>query len=58
MFPLYPEIKPYKRHRLKVDELHELYLDESGDVDGIPVLFVHDGPGSGCAFDSRRFFDP
>lgn len=58
MLPLYPEIKPYIRHRLKVDRLHELYLDESGDVDGIPVLFVHDGPGSGCAFDSRRFFDP
>jgi proline iminopeptidase len=58
MFPLYPEIKPYNRHRLKVDELHELYLDESGNVDGIPVLYVHGGPGSGCELHSRCFFDP
>jgi len=58
MYPLYPDIKPYARHRLPVDDLHELYLDESGDPNGIPVLFVHGGPGSGCEFDSRGFFDP
>lgn len=58
MYSLYPEIKPFARHRLSVDDLHELYLDESGDKNGIPVLFVHGGPGSGCEFDSRCFFDP
>ncbi len=58
MHPLYPEIKPYARHALKVDEIHELYIDESGSVDGIPVLFVHGGPGSGCEFNSRCFFNP
>lgn len=58
MFLLYPELKPYARHRLRVDEDHELYLDESGTRDGIPVLFVHSGPGSGCEFDSRCFFNP
>jgi proline iminopeptidase len=58
VFPLYPEIKPYSRHRLAVDHLHELYVDESGTLDGIPVVFVHDGPGSGCEFDSRCFFSP
>ncbi|MFP6806251.1 MAG: prolyl aminopeptidase [Pseudomonadales bacterium] len=58
MLPLYPEIKPYARHRLQVDDIHELYIDESGSVDGIPVLFVHAGPGSGCEFDSRCFFNP
>jgi len=58
MLPLYPEIKPYARHQLKVDDTHEIYLDESGNVDGIPVLFVHSGPGSGCEFDSRSFFSP
>ncbi len=58
MLPLYPEIKPYARHKLKVDDLHEVYVDESGSVDGIPVLFVHSGPGSGCEFDSRCFFNP
>lgn len=58
MFPLYPEIKPYERHRLKVDDIHELYVDESGTPEGIPVLFVHGGPGSGCEFNSRCFFNP
>ena len=40
MLPLYPEIKPYARHQLDVDELHQLYIDESGTVDGIPVVFL------------------
>ena len=58
MLPLYPEIKPYARHMLDVDDVHSLYIDESGTPDGIPVLFVHSGPGSGCEFDSRCFFNP
>jgi proline iminopeptidase len=58
MLPLYPEIKPYARHMLEVDDIHSLYIDESGTPDGIPVLFVHSGPGSGCEFDSRCFFNP
>lgn len=58
MLPLYPEIKPYARHMLEVDDIHSLYIDESGTLDGIPVLFVHSGPGSGCEFDSRCFFNP
>lgn len=58
MLPLYPEIKPYSRHMVRVDDTHELYVDESGVPHGIPVLFVHSGPGSGCEFDSRCFFNP
>jgi proline iminopeptidase len=58
MLPLYPEIKPYARHKIKVDDTHEIYVDESGTISGIPVLFVHSGPGSGCEFDSRCFFNP
>ena len=58
MLPLFPAIKPYARHRVKVDDVHELYMDESGTLDGIPVVFLHGGPGSGCEFDSRCFFDP
>jgi len=54
----YPEIKPYQRHQLKVDDVHELYLDESGSPDGVPVVFVHGGPGAGCDAFSRRYFDP
>jgi proline iminopeptidase len=58
MLPLYPEIKPYARHMVEVDDVHQLYVDESGTPDGIPVLFVHGGPGSGCEYDSRCFFNP
>jgi proline iminopeptidase len=58
MLPLYPEIKPYSRHQLKVDDIHELYIDESGTREGIPIVFLHGGPGSGCEFNSRCFFNP
>ncbi|MCF7201274.1 prolyl aminopeptidase [Pseudomonas oligotrophica] len=58
MQSLYPEIKPYARHELAVQEPHVLYIDESGEPDGLPVLFVHGGPGGGCDSLSRRFFDP
>ena len=55
---LYPEIKPYARHELAVQAPHVLYVDESGDPDGLPVVFLHGGPGAGCDGLSRRFFDP
>ena len=58
MMTLYPEIKPYQTHRLPVQAPHELYIEECGDPDGIPVLFVHGGPGSGCNKRNRCFFDP
>lgn len=58
MQPLYPEIKTYAKHRLSVSPPHELYLEESGTPTGIPVLFVHGGPGIGADARNRRFFDP
>lgn len=58
MLVLFPELKPYQRHQLKVSDLHELYLDESGNPDGVPILYVHGGPGGGCDASSRRFYDP
>ncbi len=58
MLTLFPELKPYQRHNLKVSDLHSLYLDEAGNPDGIPILFVHGGPGGACDANSRRFFDP
>ena len=58
MLTLYPSIKPYAEHTLKVDELHTLYLEESGEPTGIPIVFLHGGPGSGSEPDHRRFFDP
>ncbi|MDK8466036.1 prolyl aminopeptidase [Marinobacter sp. SS13-12] len=57
MLTLFPDIKPNARHRLAVDPPHELYVEESGNPDGIPVLVVHGGPGGGCEDYYRRFFD-
>ena len=58
MLGLYPRIKPYATHRLEVDKPHVLYVEESGDPHGIPVLFVHGGPGAGTQPYHRTFFDP
>ena len=58
MQKLFPEIKPNSVHRLPVSGGHELYVEESGNSRGLPVLFVHGGPGAGCDEKHRRFFDP
>jgi len=55
---LYPRIKPYATHRLEVDTPHVLHIEESGIPEGIPILFVHGGPGAGCLPYHRTFFDP
>lgn len=55
---LYPPLKPYAMHRLAVTAPHVLYVEESGNPRGLPVLFVHGGPGAGCEDYHRRFFDP
>lgn len=57
MLTLYPEIQPYARHRVVVDEPHALYVEESGNPEGIPVVVIHGGPGGGCEDYHRRFFD-
>lgn len=58
MRTLYPELQTNREFFLDVDDGHRLYVEESGSVDGIPVLFVHGGPGGGCSPQHRRFFDP
>ena len=58
MLTLYPAIKPYATRFLQTDSVHQVYVEESGSPDGIPVLFVHGGPGAGCTEKDRCFFDP
>jgi proline iminopeptidase len=55
---LYPAIKPYRRGRLRVSALHDLYFEESGNPRGKPVVFLHGGPGGGTSPAMRRFFNP
>ncbi|CAI8973764.1 prolyl aminopeptidase [Methylocaldum szegediense] len=54
---LYPEIEPYAVHRFKRNK-HRVYVEECGNSSGVPVLFLHGGPGSGCKAYHRSFFNP
>jgi proline iminopeptidase len=55
---LYPECTPYKHELLKVSTTHAVYVEQCGNPEGVPVIFLHGGPGSGCNPAQRRFFDP
>jgi proline iminopeptidase len=56
--PVFPELEPYANGWLAVDGLHELYWEACGNPRGVPVVFLHGGPGGGCLPHHRRFFDP
>jgi proline iminopeptidase len=55
---LFPPIAPIRHGMLEVDELHTIYWEEVGNPDGVPVVFLHGGPGAGLSPQHRRFFDP
>ncbi len=55
---LYPEIDPHHIFFLETGSKHSVYVEVSGNPDGIPVIFLHGGPCSGCKPDHRRFFNP
>jgi proline iminopeptidase len=54
----YPEISPSNHFLLDVDGQHQVYVEQCGNPEGQPVLFIHGGPGGGCSMNDRRFFDP
>ncbi len=59
----YPEISPYHSFYLSGDDIqdghdHQIYVECCGNPKGIPVLFLHGGPGSGCRYYHRQYFDP
>ncbi len=55
---LNPKISPYKIEWLNVGIAHQIYLEQSGNPEGIAVLYLHGGPGAGSSEHNRRFFDP
>ena len=55
---LFPPIEPNASGMLPVDELHTLHWEECGNPAGVPVLFLHGGPGGGISSRHRRFFQP
>ena len=58
MKKLFPAIRPYQTHSLSVDTIHNLYIEECGNPSGIPIVFIHGGPGGGTRTSDRCFFDP
>ncbi|MGI9422538.1 MAG: prolyl aminopeptidase [Hyphomicrobiaceae bacterium] len=55
---LYPPLPARKNGRIRVSDLHEIYFEECGNPDGIPVVVLHGGPGGGSNPMMRRFHDP
>ncbi|MEE2878045.1 MAG: prolyl aminopeptidase [Pseudomonadota bacterium] len=58
MLKLYPPVEARNSGRLRVSDIHEIYWEESGNPDGLPVIALHGGPGGGSSPEMRRFFDP
>lgn len=55
---LFPPIEPYASGMLRLDGLHSMYWEQSGNPNGVPAIFLHGGPGAGATSTHRRFFDP
>lgn len=58
MSVLYPPISPFHTEHLAVGSGHELYVEQCGNPQGQPVVFLHGGPGGGGNPEDRQFFDP
>ncbi|EIL97256.1 prolyl aminopeptidase [Rhodanobacter thiooxydans] len=58
MREMYPEIEPFRSQHIAVDAIHRLYVEECGNPTGLPVVFLHGGPGAGLSAYHRRFFNP
>ena len=58
MSSLYPPISPYNTFNLKVSNLHTIFVEESGNPNGKPVIFLHGGPGGGSEAIYRQYFNP
>jgi proline iminopeptidase len=58
LLPLFPPIEPYASGMLDLGEPHRMYYEQSGNPRGVPVVFLHGGPGAGSSAVHRQFFDP
>jgi proline iminopeptidase len=55
---LYPPVEPFHTDFLQVSDQHRLYIEQSGNPEGKPVVFLHGGPGGGTIPLYRQFFNP
>ncbi|MBI6629347.1 prolyl aminopeptidase [Pontibaca salina] len=54
---LHPPIEPFDTRMIDVGQDHRIYVEQSGNPDGIPVVVLHGGPGGGCSPAMRRYFN-
>ena len=54
----WPALEPYAHGYLETGEGHQVYWEECGNPNGVPVVFLHGGPGGGCNPAQRRLFNP
>ena len=50
--------KPFDSHLISVSDIHELYIKEYGNKNGIPMIFLHGGPGAGASSIYQKYFNP
>jgi len=55
---LMPALEPFDAGHLPVGDGHRLYYEQCGRPDGLPVVYLHGGPGNGCRPHNRRYYDP
>ena len=55
---IYPLIQPNQTSYFEVADGHQIYVEESGNPDGIPLIFCHGGPGGGSNPVHRCLYDP
>jgi proline iminopeptidase len=55
---LYPELEPFHDGYMPTSGKHQIYYEQSGNPEGIPVLVVHGGPGGGSSPNLRSYFNP
>ncbi|HSX20633.1 MAG TPA: prolyl aminopeptidase [Gammaproteobacteria bacterium] len=55
---LLPVIQSYDEGFLQVSDVHSLWYAQYGNPQGIPVIFLHGGPGLGCGPNDMRYCDP
>jgi len=55
---LFPNLEPNEKGYLKVSNIHTIYWERSGNIDGEKILVLHGGPGAGSQTRYRRYFDP
>jgi proline iminopeptidase len=55
---IYPPIQPYNTGFIQVSNLHKIYFEEAGNPNGVPIVFLHGGPGGGLHPEYRQLFDP